>query len=355
MGFKVLAINPGSTSTKIGVFEDEKQLFELTLRHSSEELEQYEKVIDQLDWRTQMVQDALKEADFDVNELSAVIGRGGILRPMDSGIYEVNDTMRGDLKCATTEHASNLGALIASRVAESVGVKAYIADPVVVDELDDVARLSGLPQCPRRSVFHALNQKATARLHCKNMGWEYEKKNLVITHMGGGISVAAHKRGRIVDVTNALDGEGTFSPERSGYLPAAAVADMCFSGEYTREQIQKLIAGKGGLVAHIGSNAFGASLKQAQETNDEHALLVLEAMLYNVAKNIGAMAAALGGDVDAVILTGGIVYNQPVIDYLEERCSFIAPVTAYPGEDELGALVRNVLGVLSGEVEPKIY
>ena len=242
----------------------------------------------------------------------------------------------------------------AAEIAAMAGVKAYIADPVVVDEMEEVARLSGHPDCPRRSIFHALNQKATARLHCDRIGIVYEKANLVVAHLGGGISVAAHKQGRVVDVNNALDGDGPFAPERAGSLPAGEFADLCFSGRYTRREVQKMLAGQGGLVAHLGTN----SMMQVSERivqGDEKARLVAEAMCYGISKQIGAMAAAMCGRVDAVILTGGIAHNEFVVRYIEQHCSFIAPVSVYPGENELESLVANALVVLRGTIVPKVY
>ena len=233
MGFKILAINPGSTSTKVALYDEERPLLDLTLRHSAEQIAHYPNIIDQLDWRRDMILTALKEHGFDIMSLAAVIGRGGLIKPIPAGVYEVNDAMRRDLQHATMEHASNLGGLLADGIAATAGIKAYIADPVVVDEMDDIARLSGHPDCPRRSIFHALNQKATARLHCDRIGIVYEKANLVVAHLGGGISVAAHKQGRVVDVNNALDGDGPFAPERAGTLPAGELVDLCFSGRYT--------------------------------------------------------------------------------------------------------------------------
>ena len=241
-----------------------------------------------------------------------------------------------------------------AEIAAMAGVKAYIADPVVVDEMEDVARLSGHPDCPRKSIFHALNQKATARLHCDRIGIVYEKANLVVAHLGGGISVAAHKQGRVVDVNNALDGDGPFAPERAGSLPAGEFADLCFSGRYTRREVQKMLAGQGGLVAHLGTNSM-MQVSERIAQGDEKARLVAEAMCYGISKQIGAMAAAMCGRVDAVILTGGIAHNEFVVRYIEQHCSFIAPVSVYPGENELESLVANALVVLRGTIVPKVY
>ena len=347
MGFKILAINPGSTSTKVALYDEERPSLDLTLRHTAEQIARYANIIDQLDWRREMILTALSEHGFDIMQLSAVIGRGGLVRPIPAGVYEVNEAMRRDLTNATMEHASNLGGLLAAEIAAMAGVKAYIADPVVVDEMEEVARLSGHPDCPRRSIFHALNQKATARLHCDRIGIVYEKANLVVAHLGGGISVAAHKQGRVVDVNNALDGDGPFAPERAGSLPAGEFADLCFSGRYTRREVQKMLAGQGGLVAHLGTNSM-MQVSERIAQGDEKARLVAEAMCYGISKQIGAMAAAMCGRVDAVILTGGIAHNEFVVRYIEQHCSFIAPVSVYPGENELESLVANALVVLRG-------
>ena len=233
MGYKILAINPGSTSTKVALYDEERPLLELNLRHSTEEISRFAGVNDQLDWRRGLILSALREEAFDIRNLSAVIGRGGLIRPIPAGVYEVNSRMRYDLRNAQMKHACNLGGLLAAQIAHMAGVKAYIADPPVVDEMDDAARISGMPMCPRKPVFHALNQKATARLHCERMGWVYEESNLIVAHMGGGISVAAHKQGRIVDVNNALDGDGPFAPDRAGSIPSSELIKVCFSGQYT--------------------------------------------------------------------------------------------------------------------------
>ncbi len=255
MGYKILAINPGSTSTKVALYDEERPLLELNLRHSTEEISRFAGVNDQLDWRRGLILSALREEAFDIRNLSAVIGRGGLIRPIPAGVYEVNSRMRYDLRNAQMKHACNLGGLLAAQIAHMAGVKAYIADPPVVDEMDDAARITGMPMCPRKPIFHALNQKATARLHCERMGWVYEEANLIVAHMGGGISVAAHRQGRIVDVNNALDGDGPFAPDRAGSIPSSELIKVCFSGQYTKEELLKFISSKGGLVAYLGTNS----------------------------------------------------------------------------------------------------
>lgn len=354
MSYKILAINPGSTSTKIALYQDEQPLLDLTLRHTTEELTRFAEVIDQLDWRRGLILNALREHNFDLTDLSAVIGRGGVIRPVPAGVYEVNSRMRYDLRRAQMKHACNLGGLLAAQIAHMAKAKAYIADPPVVDEMDDVARITGMPMCTRKPIFHALNQKVIARLHCRKTGIDYERSNLIVAHMGGGISVGAHRQGRIVDVNNALDGDGPFAPDRAGSLPSSELIKVCFSGQYTRDELLRFISSKGGLVAYLGTNSVIQVMERIGQ-GDQRAQKMLEAMCYNIAKQIGGMAAALAGQVDGILLTGGIAYNDLVVEYLRGHCSFIAPVTVYPGENELEALVNNALVVLRGVITPKVY
>ncbi|KYH35245.1 butyrate kinase 2 [Clostridium tepidiprofundi DSM 19306] len=355
MAYKLLIINPGSTSTKIGVFEGEKPLLVETLRHTSEEIGRYPSIYDQFEFRKNVILNVLKNRKFDINELSAVVGRGGLLKSIEGGTYTVNDAMLEDLKVGIQgQHASNLGGIIANEIAKSLNIPAFIVDPVVVDEMEDVARLSGMPEIQRKSIFHALNQKAVAKRYAKENGKKYEEVNVIVAHMGGGVSVGAHKQGKVVDVNNALDGEGPFSPERAGGLPIGALIKMCFSGKYTIEEIKKKINGKGGFVAYLNTNDAREVESRASE-GDREAKLVFEAMGYQTAKEIGKCAAVLSGKVDAIILTGGIAYSKTMVSYIEERVSFIAPVVVYPGEDELLALAMGGLRVLNGEEEAKEY
>ena len=354
MSFKILAINPGSTSTKVALYEEERPLFDLTIRHTTEELQRFTDVIQQLDWRRGLILEALRARDVALGDLSAVIGRGGLIRPVPGGVYEVNSRMRYDLRHAAMKHACNLGGLLAAQIAHMARVKAYIADPPVVDEMDDVARITGMPMCTRTPISHALNQKATARLHCGRSGLCYEQAHLIVAHMGGGISVAAHRAGRIVDVNNALDGDGPFAPDRAGGLPSSELIRICFSGQYSQQELLRFVSSKGGLVAHLGTNSVVEATKRA-EAGDTRARRVLDAMCYNIAKQICAMAAPLSGRVDAIVLTGGIAFNEPVVAYIREHCSFLAPVTVYPGENELESLALNALVVLRGQVAPKCY
>lgn len=283
MSYKILAINPGSTSTKIAVYTDDKPDFTLSLDHTPEELAQFDQVVDQFDWRKELIEKALAEKGVDLRSLDAVIGRGGIISPIESGVYEVNDDLRHDLLHARMQHASNLGGLIARDIADEIGVKSYIADPVVVDEMMPYARISGVPELPRESVFHALNQKAVARLFAKESNKRYEDLNLIVCHMGGGITVSAHRRGRVIDTTNALDGCGPFSPERSGSLPPGPLVRLCFSGKYTEDELIKMVHGAGGLYAHLGTTSVPEVLDRILN-HDLHAMLHLRAMCYTICK-----------------------------------------------------------------------
>lgn len=354
MSYKILAINPGSTSTKAALFEDERLLSEVALRHTPDQLARFRSVMDQMEWRRDMILQELEERGLSICDLSAVIGRGGLTKPIESGIYEVNDAMVYDLHHPRMTHACNLGGLIAREIAQRAGVKAYIADPGCVDEMDDLVHMTGLPQIRRISILHTLNQRAIARIYAREQVRKYEDMNLVIMHMGGGISVAAHERGRIIDNNNALNGDGPFSPERSGTLPAVSLVEMCFSGEYTREQLLKMLAGKGGLTAHLGTNSVVEVIDRI-EKGDERARLVLDAMCYNMGKQIGAMVAALSGRVDAILITGGIAHSDYVVSRVRRQVACFAPVAVYPGENEQEALAMNALLALRGEVVPKEY
>lgn len=353
--FRILTINPGSTSTKIAIFDNEKPVMETTLRHPAEEINKYEKIFDQYEFRKNVILETLNENGINLTKLSAVVGRGGLLKPIQGGTYKVTDKMLEDLKVGVLgEHASNLGGMIANEIAKQLNIPAFIVDPVVVDEMDDVARISGMPEIERKSIFHALNQKAVARRAAKEMGKSYQEVNIIVAHLGGGISVGAHHMGRVIDVNNALDGEGPFSPERTGGLPVGDLAKMCFSGKYTLDDIKKKIKGKGGLVAYLGTNDGREVVKMIEEGNKK-AELVYQAMAYQVAKEIGSCAAVLKGKVDAIVLTGGIAYDKSFVKWVQDRVEFIAPVIIYPGEDEMIALAEGGLRVLRGEEEAKIY
>jgi len=351
---RILAINPGSTSTKIAVYENENRLFVTTFNHSPEALSPFPTILSQYDYRKELIIDELKKENL-FSDFAAIVGRGGLLKPIPSGVYEVNEVMKNDLRNATMQHACNLGGLLAEDIALLIpGCKAYIADPVVVDELEDVARLSGSPLMMRKSVFHALNHKAIARKYARSVNKKYEELDLIVAHLGGGISVAAHRQGRVIDVNNALEGSGPFSPERAGTLPARQLVDLCFSGDYTQEEIKKMITGRGGLMAHLGITDARDVVKRISE-GDTRAELVLKSMIYNIAKEIGSMSVVLHGKIDAILLTGGISYNDYCINKLKEYIAFIAPVYVFPGEDEMEALAFNALGVLRGKLNCKEY
>ncbi|NVO02590.1 MAG: butyrate kinase [Bacteroidetes bacterium] len=352
----ILAINPGSTSTKIAVFDNAKQIFLSKIKHTSEEIDQFEKIADQYEFRKKLILDELKYASIPIEKIVSVVGRGGLVKPIKSGVYEVNERLKEDLRIGILgQHASNLGGLIADDIAKSLpNAKAYIADPVVVDEFDEVARISGHPLFERISIFHALNQKAIARLHAESLGIAYEELNLIVAHLGGGISVGAHQKGRVIDVNQALDGEGPFSPERSGTLPSGALAKLCFSGEYTFSEVKKFITGKGGYVAYLDTND-AYEVEKRVEAGDEKARLIQDAMVYQTAKEICAMSAVLCGKVDGILLTGGIIYSKPFVEALNPRISHISKVFAYPGEDEMSALAMNGLRVIEGKAEVLVY
>lgn len=354
--YRILVINPGSTSTKIAVFDNEQEVMTRTLRHSAEELKPYTRVADQFAFRKALILQALQEEGIALDTLQAVIGRGGLVKPIASGVYEVNEALRKDLiDPPQGEHASNLGGLIAADIAASLqGAKAYIADPVVVDELDDVARIAGHPLFKRVSIFHALNQKAVARTYATQIGKAYESLDLIVAHLGGGISVGAHHRGRVIDVNDALHGDGPFSPERSGKLTAEEVVDVCFSGKYTEKEVRRMLCGAGGMVALLGTNNLIEILERCDQ-GDTRASLIVDAFCYNVAKEIGSMATVLSGRVDAILLTGGIAHSKRICESITQRVSFIAPIELFPGEDEMWALAENALRVLRGEQQLLLY
>jgi len=353
---RVIAINPGSTTTKIAVYQNMNPVYLKTIRHSLEDLKKFESIIDQLDYRKQIICKEIRDADIKLDLVRAVVGRGGLVKPIESGVYEVNKAMVKDLTNSPLgEHASNLGGLIASDMAETLpNARAFIADPVVVDELSDIARVSGHPAFRRISIFHALNQKAVARQHAKSILKQYEDLNLIVVHLGGGITVGAHQKGKVIDVNNGLDGEGPFSPERSGTLPVGQLVSMCFSGNYTKEKIKKMIKGEGGLVAYLGTNS-AYEIEQKAAAGDDKAMFYYEAMAYQVSKQIGSMCPVLKGNVDGILITGGIAHSKFFVNMVIERVYRIAPVHVYPGEDEMQALVSNGLMALKGEVKIKVY
>ena len=352
----ILAINPGSTSTKIAVFEEDTLVFHKNIEHNKDELSQFEKIIDQFLFRKKLVLDELKNRNIQLSEIKAVVGRGGLVKPIESGVYTVNERLLEDLKSGVMgKHASNLGGLIAHDIAFKLpNCLSFIVDPVVVDEMNEVAKVSGCPEIRRKSIFHALNHKAVARMYAASIGKRYEELNLIIAHLGGGVSVGAHCNGRVIDVNNALDGDGPFSPERSGGLPAKQLAELCFGGKYAPNEVYSMITGKGGMTAYLGTSNFREISKMALDGN-EAALLVCDAFAYQAAKEIGSMAAVLKGKVDAIILTGGIVHDKAITEKIRQMTEFIAEIIVYPGEDEMKALVFNVLLALDNKIDIRTY
>lgn len=353
--FRLLIINPGSTSTKIGIYDNEKPVFEEVLRHSAEEINKYENIIDQFQFRKDLILEALNKKDINITKLSAVIGRGGLLKPIPGGTYSVNGAMLEDLNKSTRgQHASNLGGVIAYEIAKQLNIPSFIVDPVVVDEMEDLARVSGLRGVERVSIFHALNQKAVARNAAKELGKSYNETNLVVVHLGGGISIGAHKNGKIIDVNNALNGEGPFSPERTGTLPVIDIIKLCFSGEYSREEIEKMNVGKGGIISYLGTNDGREVSKMIGKGNKE-AELIYKAMAYQVSKEIGAAATVLKGKIDGIVITGGLAYDKQFIQWIKDAVEFIGKIIVYPGEDEMFALAQGGLRVLRGEEKASEY
>ncbi len=353
MAYRILVINPGGASTKVALFEDEHKLVERKLEHSADELKRYPKIIDQLDMRVKAVEDFMRDEGIDSKSLSAVSARGGAFKPMPSGVYRVNEAV---LKIVLegrvmTEHASNLGVLIADRIARPLGIPAFFVDPVCVDEMEEPFRLSGHPLLPRVSLAHALNIKYVARIAAQRVGKRYEDMNMVITHLGTGISVTAHRKGRMIDVSNANDG-GPFSPQRTGALPVTGLAKLCFSGKYTLDDVMRMLVKEGGIYAYLGTYSFKEVMERI-DAGDKEAKLVYDAMLVQVAKEMGAMAAALGGQVDLQVVTGGIANEERFVKDLEKMVSFIGPFMVIPGEMEMEALAAGALRVLRGEEEAK--
>ncbi len=352
----ILVINPGATSTKIAVYQDNRSIFLKSIRHECGELEAFESTSDQLDYRLKLVLAEVEANHIPFESVGVIISRGGLIHPIESGVYEVNSAMIADLETGVMgDHASNLGGLIAHKLLKKFPkAGAYIADPVVVDELQEVARISGHPEFKRTSIFHALNQKSVARTYAHSRGVKYEDLNLVVAHLGSGISVGAHQKGRVIDVNNALDGEGPFGPERSGTLPAGALARYCLEKNTSWPKVKKMLTGEGGLYAYVGHKDAQRLEKDARQGNPE-AKLLQNAMAYQISKEIGALSTVLGGEVDAILITGGMAHNPDLTAEITRRVDFIAPVLIFPGEDEMRALAHNGALLLSGKINARNY
>ena len=353
--FQILAINPGSTSTKIAIYKDEELVYKKSIRHSTEIIQSFDRVFDQYNFRKEAILDTLKEADITIDSFDAIVGRGGLLKPIEGGTYLVNNEMIEFVeKAPRGEHASNLGCVIAKDLADPLNIPAYIVDPVAVDEMNDIARFTGMPHIKRQSLFHALNQKAVALKASKLVGKDYTDLNLIVAHLGGGISVGAHEKGLVIDVNNALDGDGPMSPERSGSVPLGPLYKMALSGEYTLKEIQRMNYGNGGLVAYLGTND-GLEINKRIEEGDQDAKFMVQVMCYQIAKEIGSCATVLKGNIDAIVLTGGLAYDDFIMEEIKDRVSFISKVLVFPGEDEMESLAFGGLRVLRNVEEHKVY
>jgi butyrate kinase len=353
---KILVINPGSTSTKVAVYKNRNQVFLKNIKHPLEEMKHFEKVADQFEFRKNAILKEVREAGLDIMKVNIVVGRGGMMKPMEGGVYAVNDKMIHDLKNAVAEHESNLGGVIAAEIAREIGpeVKAIIVDPICVDEMEEIARISGMPELPRKSIFHALNQRAVARTFAREIGKRYEEINVIVAHMGGGVSVGIHHKGRVIDVNNGLNGEGPMTPERTGSLPVGQLVELCYSGKYTKAEVMKKVKGLGGFCAYLGTNDVPAVEKMIQEGN-EYAKLIFDAMAYQVAKEIGAATTVLEGDFEGILLTGGVAYSNLMTNSIIKRIKHLGPVRIYPGEGEMEALAMNGYMVLQNEIGVKEY
>jgi butyrate kinase len=353
--FRILTLNPGSTSTKVSVYDNEKEIANHTTRYQPEQLAGFKTILEQRQFRTNDAIRMMQDHQIPIDSLDAVVGRGGLLKPIDSGTYLINEQMMKDLiSDSAMVHASALGGLMAETIGRAHGIPAYVVDPVVVDEMDPCAKLTGIPGIERRSVFHALNSKAVARHCAKKIGISYEDGRFIVAHMGGGITVGAHRYGRVVDVNDAVSGEGSFTPERSGTVPLEPLVDMCFNGVFSKAEVLSKIIGNGGVQAYLGTTDMIA-VEQMIKGGDEYAALVLESMAYQVSKQIGAMAAVLEGRINAIILTGGLAWSSRFTGSIKQRVDQIAPVYTFPGESEMLALAEGALRVLRGEVKASVY
>ncbi|MCM3566678.1 butyrate kinase [Neobacillus mesonae] len=353
--YRILTINPSTTSTKIGIFDNEVSVYEKIIDHDTETLQSFPSIMDQYEFRKRMILETLDHEGINISKLSAVSGRGGLLRPIEGGTYSVNEQMLTDLRDGYSgEHISNLGGILSYEIASGLNIPAFIVDPVVVDELDPIARISGFALIERRSIFHALNQKAAAKRFAKEFGKSYEELNLIVAHMGGGITIGVHKKGRVVEVNNGLNGEGPFSPERAGTVPAGDLAALCFSGEYDKEAVMKMLIGQGGLVGYLGTHDT-VKIEERIAAGDGEAAFIYGVMAYQTAKEVGAAAAVLSGKVDAIILTGVLAHGKHLVKLITDRINWIADVFVHPGEDVLQALAEGALRVLREEEKVKVY
>lgn len=352
--YKILAINPGSTSTKISVAHDTEFIFVEDIKHPKADLIKFERIADQYEYRKQHVIEELKKRNIPL-EFDAIVGRGGLAKPVPSGVFRVNKQMIEDQKVAVHQHACNLGCMLAYEIAELIpGCQSFIADPGVVDELAPEARITGLPEVQRVAIWHALNQKAVARRYARENNTTYDKLNLIVCHLGGGISVAAHEQGKAIDANNALDGEGPFSPERAGSLPLHDLIHMCYTSDLTEEEMVRKLITRSGVLALLGTNDMRV-VEDQYVAGEEKTVQVVNAMVWHIAKAIAAEGAVLCGKVDAIILTGGLCYFKPMMELLKKRIGFLAPVKLYPGQDEMLALTENAIAALSGEQKAQDY
>ncbi len=356
---KLLTINPGATSTKVALFDGENEITKKTLRHAAKDLDKYDTIIDQKDCRLRLIKEVMAEWGVQPSDLTAVVGRGGPLPPLESGTYEVNEAMLKEIYDGTNvaEHPSLLGAVLSDEIAREGGIKAYVVDPVSVDEFELVARLTGIPDLERRSLMHSLNIFAVMHSVLKDIGKSKDEFNGVAVHLGSGISVACIKKGRVVDVNNANDGN-PISPTRAGGLPSSQLVKLCYSGKYTEKEMGDLCKKRGGATAYMGTSDM-LEVEKMEDAGDEMAKLINEAMAYGVVKEVGAMSAVLAGEVDAIYITGSMAYNKKFVKYITDKVSWIVggedKVLVYPGEDEMWALAEGVKRVLDGEEEPRTY
>lgn len=349
--YNILTINPGSTSTKIALFKDNELEFEQVLRHPAEELNQFSKLIDQYEYRKEKIINFLEEKNITLKDLDAISCRGGLIGPIPSGTYTINDSLFTRLSTDVV-HASNLAGIIGYNLSKELGIPSYITDPVTVDEMAPIAKVTGIPGIERKSKFHALNQKAIARRAAKQLNRKYDESNFIVIHIGGGISIGAHEKGKVIDVNNVIDGDGPMAPTRAGSIPVEAVIDLCFSGKYTRTELKEYVSQRAGLTDYLGTSDV-RDVQEMMEQGNEQAKMLYEAMAYQICKNVGAMATVLKGKIDAIVVTGGVAYSKQFVRLLKERIDFLGEVIVIPGEEEMLALAEGALRVLTGEEEAK--